>query len=162
IVLAGCGPLLLLVAGQLADAGADIVAVLETTRLADYLAAAPYLPRALAAPEYMKKGLALRARLRRPGGPVIPRLEAVGVEAAGSAKTIGYVRRGRRANVKADLVLLHTGVVPNTQITRQVGCAHDWHAPQRYFRPRVDAWGRTSVASVFVAGDGAAIHGALA
>src|SRR5262249_17510299 len=33
IVLAGCGPLLLLVAGQLADAGADIVAVLETTRL---------------------------------------------------------------------------------------------------------------------------------
>lgn len=162
VVLAGNGPLLLLVAGQLADAGAPIAAVLETTGPADYLAAAPLLPRALRAPEYLKKGLAMRARLRRAGVPVLGGVKSFTIEAVGPAKAVSYVRHGRKAMVRAGLVLLHVGVVPNTQITRQAGCAHDWYAPQRYWRPRADAWGRTSIASLFVAGDGAAIEGALA
>ena len=162
VVLAGAGPLLLLVAGQLADAGAPIAAVLETTRPADYLAAAPFLPRALRAPEYLKKGLAMRARLRRAGVPVIGGVESFAVEGDTSARAVTYVRRGRPFRIEADLVLLHLGVVPNTQITRQAGCAHDWYAPQRYWRPRTDGWGRTSIGSLFVAGDGAAIDGALA
>src|SRR5262252_1617865 len=162
VVLAGSGPLLLLVAEQLADAGAEIAAVLETTRVADYLAAAPLLARALAAPEYLKKGLAMRARLRRAGVPVIAGIRDFAIDAKGSARAVTYLSRGRRKTVTADLVLLHMGVVPSTQITRQVGCTHDWHKAQRYWGPRTDAWGRTSIESIFVAGDGAAIHGALA
>src|SRR5262249_8152266 len=146
----------------LVDAGAEIVAVLEATRVADHLAAAPFLVRALAAPEYLKKGLAMRARLRRAGVPVVAGIQNLAIEANGSARAVTYLRRGRRETVTADLVLLHMGVVPNTQITRQVDCTHDWHEPQRYWRPRTDAWGRTSIESIFVAGDGAAIHGALA
>src|SRR5262249_30865487 len=160
--LAGSGPLLLFVAGQLADAGAGITAVLETIRGADYVAAAPFVARALAAPEYLKKRLAMRAPLRRAGGSGIAGLHNFAIEASGAAHTVTYIRRGRRETVTADLVLLHMGVVPNTQITRQVDCTHDWHEPQRYWRPRTDAWGRTSIESIFVAGDGAAIHGALA
>lgn len=162
VVLAGNGPLLLLVAGQLADAGTPIAAVLETTGPADYLAAVPFLPRALRAPEYLKKGLAMRARLRRARVPVLGGVKSFAIEEAGPAKAVTYLRHGRKATVTASLVLLHVGVVPNTQITRQAGCAHDWYAPQRYWRPRTDAWGRTSIASLFVAGDGAAIEGALA
>jgi NADPH-dependent 2,4-dienoyl-CoA reductase/sulfur reductase-like enzyme len=162
VVLAGTGPLLLLVAGQLADAGARVAAVLETTRLSDYLAAAPFLPRALIASEYLKKGLAMRARLRRAGVPVIGGVRDLAIEGEASARAVTYVRHGRAARIEADLVLLHVGVVPNTQITRQAGCAHDWHSVQRCWRPQSDEWGRSSVETLFVAGDGAAIDGARA
>src|SRR5262249_41505943 len=43
VVLAGCGPLLLLVAGQLAGAGAEIAAVLGTTPVPVYMAAEPFV-----------------------------------------------------------------------------------------------------------------------
>jgi octopine oxidase subunit A len=162
VVLAGAGPLLLLVAGQLADAGAPIAAVLETTRLADYLAAAPFLPQALMAPEYLKKGLAMRARLRRAGVPVLSGVTSFSVDGDTAARAVTYIRRGRENRIEADLVLLHVGVVPNTQITRQAGCAHDWYPAQRYWKPRTDAWGRTTVETLFIAGDGAAIDGARA
>jgi NADPH-dependent 2,4-dienoyl-CoA reductase/sulfur reductase-like enzyme len=162
VVLAGNGPLLLLVAGQLAEAGASIAAVLETTRFADYVAASPFLPRALAAPEYLMKGLAMRAGLRRAGVPLLGGVESFAVEGDGKAEAVTYVRQGKRTTIAADLALLHLGIVPNTQITRQAGGVHDWHAPQRYWHPRTDQWGRTSVETLFVAGDGAAIDGARA
>ncbi len=65
VVLAGNGPLLLLVANQLADAGANVVALVETTRFADMLGAAPHLPRALRAGGTLLKGLAMMRALRR-------------------------------------------------------------------------------------------------
>ncbi len=67
VVLAGNGPLLLLVANQLADAGADVVAVVETTRFADMLGAARHLPRALRAGGTLVKGLAMMRALRQRG-----------------------------------------------------------------------------------------------
>ena len=67
IVLAGSGPLLLLVGCQLLDAGAEVAAVLETTESADYLDAAPALPRALAGWRDLARGVAMKRRLRRAG-----------------------------------------------------------------------------------------------
>jgi octopine oxidase subunit A len=162
VVLAGNGPLLLLAAGQLADAGADIAAVLETTQFSDYLRSAPFLPKAMFAPEYLVKGVKMRARLRRAGVPIISGMRAFEIVGSTSARAVTYTQGGRTATVAADLVLLHLGVVPNTQITWQAGCRHDWVPPQRHWRPVTDQWGRSSIASVFVAGDGAAIDGAYA
>jgi NADPH-dependent 2,4-dienoyl-CoA reductase/sulfur reductase-like enzyme len=62
--------------------------------------------------------------------------------------------------VACDTVLLHHGVVPNVQASRALGLAHDWSAPQQCFVPRCDAWGRSLLDRVFVAGDGAGIGGA--
>jgi NADPH-dependent 2,4-dienoyl-CoA reductase/sulfur reductase-like enzyme len=59
-------------------------------------------------------------------------------------------------------VLLHQGVVPNTQISRALRMVHDWHSGQQAFAPRLDSWGESSVPGVFVAGDGAGIAGAVA
>src|SRR3546814_7388215 len=63
VVLAGSGPLLLLVAVQLIGAGAEIVAVLERTGWRDYFSAARHLPRARRAPGYLAKGRSLRRKL---------------------------------------------------------------------------------------------------
>jgi NADPH-dependent 2,4-dienoyl-CoA reductase/sulfur reductase-like enzyme len=59
-------------------------------------------------------------------------------------------------------LLLHEGVVPNVQITRALGAEHDWDARNRVFRPRLDAWGNTTLDAIMVAGDGGGIAGARA
>ena len=59
----------------------------------------------------------------------------------------------------ADLLLLHDGVIPSTQITRALGCAHSWSTAQQCWHPVTDDHGRTSVPGILVAGDGAGIGG---
>ncbi len=162
VVVAGNGPLLLLVAAQLVAAGAEVAALLETTDWRDYRAAARYLPAALRAHHYLVKGLALRRTLRRAGVPIHSGVRDLAALGDGRVERVRFTRGGRSREIAAATLLLHAGVVPNTQITRQAGCAHEWYAPQRYWRPVVDAWGNTSVGAVMVAGDGGGVFGARA
>ncbi|WYX24901.1 FAD-dependent oxidoreductase [Achromobacter xylosoxidans] len=67
VALAGAGPLLLLVACQLVQAGVDVVALVDTTLARQRRAALKHLPAALRAPEYLYKGAKMLARLRRAG-----------------------------------------------------------------------------------------------
>jgi NADPH-dependent 2,4-dienoyl-CoA reductase/sulfur reductase-like enzyme len=162
VVLAGSGPLLLLVAQQLLDAGATVAAILETVRFSDYLAAAEHLPGALRAPEYLRKGLAMRRRIRAAGVPLVTSVGALAAEGDKALARVTYRRGGRDHTIEADALLLHEGVVPNVQITRQLDCAHRWVLPQRYWEPELDEWGNTSVEGVAVAGDTGGIAGAEA
>jgi len=59
-------------------------------------------------------------------------------------------------------VLLHQGVVPNVNLALSLRCKHVWDERVRCFRPRLDAWGASSVPGVLVAGDGGGIIGAKA
>ncbi len=136
--------------------------MLETTRFSDYLKSSPLLANAMLAPEYLLKGLAIRARLRRAGVPIISGVQHFEIDGPTSAGAVNYTRGGRTATISADLVLLHLGIVPNTQVTRQVGCTHQWMTTQRHWRPQTNSWGRSSIPTIFVAGDGAAIEGARA
>ena len=62
VVLAGSGPLLLLIAWQYLRAGVKIEAIVETTPRANLTRALPHLPRALPAFDYLIKGLSFKAR----------------------------------------------------------------------------------------------------
>src|SRR5690606_30786718 len=62
--------------------------------------------------------------------------------------------------VDADIVLLHEGVVPHMQITRQIRAEHAWDAAQHCWRPVLDGWGGCSIPNVIVAGDAGGIGGA--
>jgi NADPH-dependent 2,4-dienoyl-CoA reductase/sulfur reductase-like enzyme len=151
-VLAGQGPLLLLLATQLIRAGAPPALLLETTpkgRLAEawntgsLLAGAPLLA----------KGLGLLAAIRR-----IPRIRAVsGLRAEGDGRVECILWDGGSA--ACDTLLLHEGVVPAIHIPLALGLAHDWDPVQRCWRPRIDDYGATSEARVAIVGDGAGIGG---
>ncbi len=162
VVLAGAGPLLLLAASQLVDAGGDVRAVIETTGIADYLAAAPMLPGALRAPEYLVKGMALRKRLRASGVALIGGARDLAVLGEARATGLQYRRNAALCEIQAETVLLHNGVVPDPQLSRQVGCRQKWHSSQRCWVPERDAWGRTSLTNILVVGDGGGIAGAIA
>lgn len=161
-VLAGTGPLLYLLAVQMARAGAPPLALVETQGWRDQLAAAPKLLYGLRGWRTLLKGMGLLAELRRHGIRRITcarDLEVIGTECT---KGLRFTVKGRVQEIACDTVLLHQGVVPNTQASRALGLAHDWHAGQRAFLPRTDNWGESSHAGLFIAGDGAGIAGAKA
>jgi NADPH-dependent 2,4-dienoyl-CoA reductase/sulfur reductase-like enzyme len=159
-VLAGSGPLLLLLASQLLAAGARIEAIVETTPRRNFAAALRHLPGALRASEYLRKGLAMTAALRRAGIPW--HKGATGLRAIGDKRieALRFAAAGGTREIPCGLLLLHQGVVPNVQMTRALELAHDWDAAQRAWRPRADPWGETALPGIAVAGDCAGIVGA--
>lgn len=156
-VIAGCGPLLYLLAGQLAAAGTEIVAVLDTTPRGNWLKAAAALPDFLRSP-YLAKGLKLMAKARRQlrfvGG-------VTGLAAEGDGR-LAAVRVGRGSaseTITCDTLLLHQGVIPSVNLANAAGCAHDFDVIQHCWVPRLDPWLVSSVAGIAIAGDGAGIGG---
>ncbi|MCB1388532.1 MAG: FAD-dependent oxidoreductase [Rhodobacteraceae bacterium] len=163
VVLAGSGPLLLLVARQLLDAGAPPAALVETTPAPGLSATLATLPAARHAPGLVAQGMAMMLALRRAGVPWYRHARAVAIEGRDRAEGLRF----RDAQdiprlLPADLVLLHDGVLPNDQASRMAGCPEEWHAGRRAYQPRADDWGETGRAGLFVAGDCAGIRGALA
>ena len=156
-VLAGQGPLLYLAALQLARAGAPPLAVLETAPHANYHAAVRQLPGALwPGRRALLKGLGLLFGVRRAGIPI--RREVRGLRAIGRNRVEAIAWGG--GEIAVDHLLLHEGVIPNTQISLALQLVHEWDEAQLCWRPIVDEWGRSSLPNVAITGDGAGILGA--
>ena len=162
IVLVGGGPLLLLVACQLIDAGAKLAGLVETSPSSNRGKAFGHVAGALMAPKLLAKGLSLISRIKRAGVPWFKAATDVRVEGTNRAEAVSFLCAGKVHTLVADAVLLHHGVVPNTQITRLLRLDHDWNAAQWAWQPRQDAFGETSQPGVRMAGDGGGIDGALA
>lgn len=162
VVLAGAGPLLLLVGCQLLDAGVAIAGIVETAPTANRWRALRHLPAALGAAAYLAKGARMLWRLRQAGVPMFSGATDLRVEGNGRAQALAFTAGGAVHTLDAGVVLLHHGVVPNTQMGRLLRVQHDWDAVQLAWRPRLDAFGETTLAGFRIAGDGAGIAGALA
>ena len=164
VVVAGTGPLLLVVADSLRRAGATVVEVLEAASPDRVLTA---LLRLVAVPALFRRGLAYRiglARARIPlrwGWTVI---EARGRDEVGAAVIAPIDRTGRVDRTHArvlpvDTIVAGFGLTPAVELTRLLGCAHEWHPARGGWIPSRSADLETSVPGVFVAGDGAGIAG---
>ena len=160
IVIAGCGPLLWLIAWQYLNAGASIAAILDTTPRANWLGAMPHLPAFVASP-YLAKGLklmlAVRAKVR-----VITGVDTLRAEGTDKVESVVYTKGSREHRVAVDVLLLHQGVVPSINLSNAIGCRHTWDDLQLTWKPETDDWGMTSMPGLTVAGDGAGIAGAEA
>ncbi len=159
-VLAGSGPLMLLVLAQLQGLGAPPTAVLDTTAPGALGASLRHLPAAaLGAPGLLARGLGLLWRRWRSGVRVVRgvrRLEALGrerLEAVVAHTETGAVR------LAAGLLAVHEGVVPQTAAARLLHVPHRWNEVRRCFEPEVDAFGRVAGRNLWIAGDGAGIEG---
>jgi hydrogen cyanide synthase HcnB len=163
VVLMGSGPLLYLVAYQYARAGAEVAAVLDTAILGDQLAALPGL---LAQPAVLAKGLYYVAWLRAYGVPLHGGVRPVQVlgdaRDARDRRVTGVVWRDARGEhtLDCDAIGLGHALRSETQLADILGCRFGFDALQRAWLPERDAAGRTSVAGVYLAGDGAGIMGA--
>lgn len=159
-VLAGSGPLLYLFASQMIRAGTPPIAIVETQTKADMRSAMRFFPKALRDWRTLLKGLKLLAVIRQAG---IPRFKsAKDLEITGTEKATGlqFYAAGTVHKIRCGLVLLHQGVVANTQISRALELPHVWSDQQHCFHVTTDDWGAASGTLVHFAGDGAGIVGA--
>lgn len=164
VVVAGSGPLLLLVASKIVAAGGEVAAVVDAAPRAGWLARAGAM---LARPDLMAKGAGwlltlLKARVPIHSGSAIRTIHGTdGVEAV----TIGPVDRDWRPvdraerTLAADAICLGFGLLPSTEVTRLLGAEHRYEPELGGWVPAVDASLQTSVPGLFVAGDGAGVRG---
>ncbi len=160
VVLAGSGPLLLLLAWQYLRAGVQVQAVLDVQPMSNWLRAAPYLPKALMAHHYITKGLGYKRDLKAAG--VTTRHGVKDLRALGGdhVNAVEYIYRNKLHRIRTPLLLVHFGVIPQTHLSRAAGCSHQCDKAQQCRQPVTDTWGATDVEGVSVAGDGAGIGGA--
>ncbi len=161
VVIAGSGPLLVLLTWQLARAGVKITTVLETAPISNYFRASPHLLGAASAPGDLGKGLKMLRDIHRAGIPVRHRVTELRAHGDERVREIEYRWRGRAHRERVELLLLHEGVVPDANLALSIRCDHQWDPVQRCFRPVVDAWGNLSAENVLVAGDCSGIGGAV-
>ena len=160
VVFLGTGPLLYLVASQYHRAGAVVAAVLDTSPAALRLKA---LPKLLARPALLARGLALVASLKRAGIPVVTGVapvEIAGTPDSGVAGVTVRDGRGRLRSYACDAVALGYHLRPETQLADLARCAFAFDAESRQWFPTIDPDGRSSVRGVYLAGDGVRILGA--
>ncbi|MFJ3470313.1 FAD-dependent oxidoreductase [Pseudomonas sp. NPDC090201] len=162
VVLAGCGPLLYLLAVQYLRAGIHIEALVDTSGRREALRHGRQLRAALAGWPDLLKGVSLLARLKWAGVQHYRAARNLRIEGERRAEALSFDSEGQSHKVWASLILLHQGVVPNTQISQSLRAEHAWDEQQLCWVARRDSWGETSVSGIFIAGDGAAIGGAKA
>jgi len=166
VMLAGSGPLQLVVADQMLDAGLDVVAVAESASAKGNWR---YLPQMLSRPALIKQGLGYLYRLKRAGIPMLRSYVLQGVEGEGQARKaiLGKVDSrcvpiaGDKRIFEIDTVCIGYGLIPSTWLTRMLGCRHIYHPLTGGWIPDHDENMQTDQPGVFVAGDGAGIAGAL-
>ena len=165
VVFAGTGPLLYLVAYQYAKAGAQVLAVLDTSTFGMQARA---LPKLFAQPSALAKGLYYIGWLRSHGVRIERGVSLEGVlgeehvtaVAWRSRKTMPTSSTSATHELECDAVGFGFGLRPETQLADIAGCRFHYDAVNRCWLPERDEAGRTSIGGIYVAGDGAAIAGA--
>ncbi|BBK31631.1 NADPH-dependent 2,4-dienoyl-CoA reductase/sulfur reductase-like enzyme [Stella humosa] len=158
VVFMGTGPLLYLVAYQYAKAGAKVAAVLDTTTFATKLGA---LRRLLAVPQAFLKGLYYLGWLRRHGVAIHEGVTPVRAEGEQAVTAMVFrTARGQERRIECDAVGFGYGLQSETQLADLVGCSFVYEPHSRQWLPEADADGRSSVAGVYLAGDGRRVRGA--
>jgi NADPH-dependent 2,4-dienoyl-CoA reductase/sulfur reductase-like enzyme len=160
-VLAGCGPLLWLVAWQYLNAGAKIDAILDTTAGDNRTRALPHVVPFLFS-GYFLEGLKLVRAVKREVRVIsgVTALRAIGDT---RVRSVAYRRRGGVEETRpVDTLLLHQGVAPNVNLALSAGVEHRWDDSQLCWTSVLDDDGNSSIEGIAVAGDGAGIAGAQA
>jgi NADPH-dependent 2,4-dienoyl-CoA reductase/sulfur reductase-like enzyme len=160
VVFMGTGPLLYLVASQYVKVGAKVAAVLDTSPASSRLKA---LPAMAARPAVLWNGLALMAKLRIAGVPIlagVSPLEISGTDASGVRGVRVRDEGGREHAFDCDAVGLGYHLRAESQLADLAKCEFRFDVESRQWLPRIDEDGRSSVAGMYLAGDGVRILGA--
>ena len=157
VVFAGSGPLLYLVAYQYAKAGAKVVAVLDSS---PFSAQARALPGLLSQPATLAKGIYYRGWLTAHGIAVHQGATLNRIDGEQRVQSLKWSDSNGQHQLDCDAVAFAHGLRSETQLADLLGCEFAWNPLNRAWLPTRDNAGRSSIAQVYLAGDGAGIMGA--
>ncbi|MEW6265712.1 MAG: NAD(P)/FAD-dependent oxidoreductase [Thermodesulfobacteriota bacterium] len=163
ILLAGTGPMQLVLADQIIAAGGRIAAILEAGDI-NWLSFLPGLWRQW---DYLGDGLRYLRHLWQARVPLWRNhilLEARGDGHVEEALLAEVDRNWRpklhtRRAVKVDCVCLGYGLVPSVELTLLAGCDHQYEPKLGGWVPRRNRFLETSVPGLYAAGDGSGVAG---
>jgi thioredoxin reductase/bacterioferritin-associated ferredoxin len=167
VLLAGTGPLQLVVGNQMLDAGMEVVAVADC---ASNFNAWRFLPDLVRRPDLIKQGLDYLFRLKRSGVQMLRShvLQAVEGDTQADRAVLGKVdSTGRpvgsdKKTFDIDTVCIGYGLIPSVWLTSMLNCTHTYNPLVGGWIPAYNENMQTDQPGVFVAGDGAGIAGVLA
>ena len=159
-MLAGCGPFIYLVAWQLLQAGVELVGIVDTLQRSRLFRALPYAWGFARSPYYKEQAAILQEINER----VALFRGATAIAALGNERlaSVRFVANGTATTLLTDELLLHQGFVPDVALSGALGCDHQWDDALMCWKPRVDRWGASSIADIYIAGDAAGMAGAVA
>lgn len=159
VVLAGNGPLLLLLAGHLLEAGVPIAAWLDTGWWSRRIMAGALMPAGVLDMPYVAKGMKMALRVLKGKVPIIRNVTNIRAVGSDHLEKVVYDAGGKTHEINASTLLRHEDIIPRTHILNSLNAKHAWDGVQRYWHPVVDENGRTSVDGISIAGDGTYVHG---
>lgn len=169
IVLAGTGPLILLLADQMRRLDVKPALIARTSRLSDSMRAARRLrPRGLLP---IAKGLGWLARLRLANVKLVSGISRLEAEGSTKVETVSFSVGSRRSTYPCDLLVVHDGIVPSIDLAHGAGVALEWDSTNSSWRPKTTGDGATAAVrpgattqpcKVRVSGDARQIGGAEA
>jgi D-hydroxyproline dehydrogenase subunit alpha len=166
IVVAGVGPLPMVVAAQILRAGGSVaaLAMLNPLTMTGRQLSALWRGREIVGEGLRYLGTVLRARVPRFTGHVpvrvIGREQVEGVVLARVDRR-GAVMPGTEREIACDVVAVNYGFAANSELAAMAGTKMRYDRTRGGWLPIVDELGRTSVAGVFAAGDAAGLRGAV-
>ncbi len=167
VVVAGCGPLLAVVAAGLVKAGVKVLAVAD---VAPRRAWASRLPAILSQRALALRGLGWTTRVMLAGVPVLAGhgvLRAEGEDGLsrvvlGPVDADGAPAAGPERAFAADALVVGHGLTTACEATRPLGADHAYDRLRGGWTPVLGAAFRTSVPGLYAIGDGAGVRGAAA
>lgn len=167
VVVAGSGPLLLVVASRIVAAGGEVVAVVDAAPRSAWLSRIGSLS---ARPDLTAKGASWVLRLLAARVPIYSSSALRAIHGTGGVEAveIGALDRdwrpvgGITKRAEADAVCIGFGLLPLTEVTQLLGAEHRYAPELGGWIPQVDSSLETSVPGLFVAGDGGGVRGAHA
>ncbi|MBI1734812.1 MAG: FAD-dependent oxidoreductase [Candidatus Rokubacteria bacterium] len=164
VLVAGSGPLLLVVARYLLHGGAQVVAVAEASPLRGLWR---YAHRMLPHLNLVQRAYAYRRELQDAGVPLLSghvirrALGKTEVEHAviGPCDDAWRPRAGSEPSYDVDAVVVGYGFLSSLELSRLAGCEHRYEPAVGGWVPVRDRNLETTVPGVFVAGDGAGVAG---
>jgi hydrogen cyanide synthase HcnB len=165
-LIAGAGPLQLVLANHLINAGAALSAIVNAASLKDIAANASKL---FASIDYLKirSGFDYLRNIKRHHIPIFRShiiSKVYGTREVEKAEIVKVDRswnpiRGTEKEIRVDSVAFGFGLIPCTELTRLCGCQHIYDEDLGYWRVELTERMETNVPGVFAAGDGQTIKG---
>ncbi|MEG2140358.1 MAG: NAD(P)/FAD-dependent oxidoreductase [Bilophila sp.] len=159
VVLAGNGPLLLLLAGHLLDAGVRIAAWLDTGDWSRRIVSGGLMPAGILDAPYLAKGFRMALRAVKGRIPILRNVKNLCAIGTDHLEKVTYTIKGQQHELEAGVLLRHEGIIPRTHILQSMDAALVWDKVQRCWYPATDENGLTSLDGIYMAGDGAYVHG---
>lgn len=167
VVVAGAGPLLLLVAAMILEAGGRVAALVDLNGVTDWAARLPVM---LSRPDLIWQGSQWWSRLVRAGTPVFRRHTVTEIEGDDSVRGVQLaavdeswsVSATITRTISADAVCIGHGLCPSTEMTRLLNVPHRFAPELGGWVPEIDDDYRTEKEGLYVVGDAAGVQGAAA